>query len=55
VAAASCLEANAAATAAIVMGERAAAWLEARGLPARLIGVDGTVAVVGGWPEEVMR
>jgi len=56
VAAASCLEANAAATAAIVMGERAEAWLEARGLPARLVGVDGTVAMVGGWPEEeVMR
>ncbi|HKF75614.1 MAG TPA: FAD:protein FMN transferase [Candidatus Dormibacteraeota bacterium] len=51
-AAESCLAANAAATAAIVMGARAADWLEERGLPARLVGTDGSVVTVGGWPEE---
>jgi thiamine biosynthesis lipoprotein ApbE len=57
VAAASCLEANAAATAAIVKGGGAAAWLEERGLAARLVGEDGAVRAVGGWPgsEEVRR
>jgi thiamine biosynthesis lipoprotein len=55
VAAASCLEANAASTAAIVMGARAASWLDERGLPARLVGVNGDVVTAGGWPvpEEV--
>lgn len=52
VAAATCLEANVAATAAIVLGESAVAWLAARGLPARLVSETGTVRVVGGWPEE---
>jgi thiamine biosynthesis lipoprotein len=51
VAAASCLDANAAATAAIVKGDGAAAWLEERGVPARLVGQDGTVVTVGGWPD----
>jgi FAD:protein FMN transferase len=55
VAAASCLEANAAATAAIVMGARAEHWLRDHGLPARLVGVDGRVVAVSGWPEKVMR
>jgi thiamine biosynthesis lipoprotein len=48
----SCVEANAASTAAIVLGEAAPAWLEARRLPARLVGVDGSVALVGGWPTD---
>jgi len=52
VAAATCLEANAAATAAIVLGLEAAEWLEERGLPARLVGADGEVVTVGGWPDE---
>ncbi|HEY4025660.1 MAG TPA: FAD:protein FMN transferase [Candidatus Dormibacteraeota bacterium] len=55
VVAATCLEANAAATAAIVMGAGAPAWLEERGLPARLVGVDGAVAAVGGWPAEAVE
>jgi len=57
VAAASCLEANAAATAAIVKGDGAAAWLAERNLPARLVGEDGCVVRAGGWPgsEEVSR
>jgi FAD:protein FMN transferase len=51
VAAASCVDANTAATAAIVRGERAAGWLDALGLPARLVRADGAVLRVGGWPE----
>jgi thiamine biosynthesis lipoprotein len=50
VAAATCADANAAATASIVAGARAEAWLGA-GLPARLVGRDGRVRFVGGWPE----
>jgi FAD:protein FMN transferase len=50
VAAASCAEANAAATAAIVAGEQAARWLAAQGLPARLVAHDGSVRLLGGWP-----
>ena len=50
VAAATCLEANVAATAAIVMGERAEEWLGRRGLPALLVGVSGEVVQVAGWP-----
>ena len=53
VAAASCLQANTAATAAIVKGRDAVGWLEQQGLPARLVGIDGNVVTVGGWPEEV--
>ncbi len=48
-----CLEANAAATAAIVLGPRAPAWLEARGLAARLLRLDGRVQAIGGWPEDI--
>jgi thiamine biosynthesis lipoprotein len=50
VAGATCLDANTAATAAIVKGEGAVAWLDERGLPARLVGEDGAVLAVGGWP-----
>lgn len=52
VAADSCLVANIAATAAIVRGACALSWLEARGLPARLATVDGTVTRLGGWPAD---
>lgn len=52
VAAASCLDANTASTAAIVRGPGACAWLESVGLPARLVAADGSVLRVGGWPEE---
>jgi thiamine biosynthesis lipoprotein len=51
VAAGSCLSANAASTASIVLGRDAPEWLCARQLPARLVGVDGRVSVVAGWPE----
>jgi thiamine biosynthesis lipoprotein len=50
-AAANCAEANAASTAAIVAGDQAPAWLAEQGLPARLVGRDGTVRFVSGWPE----
>ncbi len=52
VAAASCLDANVASTAAIIRGDRAAAWLESLGLPARLVGEQGNVRHLAGWPEE---
>jgi FAD:protein FMN transferase len=48
--AASCLDANIASTAAIIRGERAGAWLSSLALPSRMVGVDGTVSHVAGWP-----
>ena len=50
VAAASCVGANIASTAAILRGERAIGWLEGLGLPARLVRPDGTTVTVAGWP-----
>jgi thiamine biosynthesis lipoprotein len=50
VAAASCLDANAASTAAVVLAGEAPRWLAERRLPARLVALDGTVTCVGGWP-----
>ena len=50
VAAASCVDANIASTAAIIRGESAPAWLESLGLPARLVLAEGSVVRVGGWP-----
>jgi thiamine biosynthesis lipoprotein len=47
-----CLDANAAATAAIVLGDDAVSWLRERGLTARLVATDGGVVHVGGWPAE---
>jgi thiamine biosynthesis lipoprotein len=52
VSAASCLDANIASTAAIVRGERAPEWLESQGLPSRLVGVDGDVRHLAGWPPQ---
>ncbi len=49
---ASCVDANAASTAAVVLGDDAPAWLAARGLPARLVRESGEVVHVGAWPEE---
>jgi thiamine biosynthesis lipoprotein len=51
VVAATCVDANTAATAAIVMGPAAVAWLQATGLAARLVATDGAIVRVGGWPE----
>ena len=49
-AAASCVGANIASTAAILRGERAIRWLDGLRLPARLVRHDGTVVAVAGWP-----
>ena len=54
VAAGSCVDANIASTAAIVRGARAPAWLRDLGLPSRLVGADGEVVPLGGWPEETV-
>jgi FAD:protein FMN transferase len=51
VAAATCVDANAASTAAIVLGDAAPAWLARSGLAARLVRRDGSVLGVAGWPE----
>lgn len=50
VAAASCVDANVAATASIVLGPDALAWLEAHRLPSRLVSHDGHVVRTAGWP-----
>jgi thiamine biosynthesis lipoprotein len=50
VAAASCVDANVASTAALVMGRGAPAWLATQGLPARLVAVSGAVTLQGDWP-----
>jgi len=50
VCAASCVDANTASTASMVLGADAPAWLEARSLPARLVAVDGEVTTAGPWP-----
>jgi thiamine biosynthesis lipoprotein ApbE len=50
VAAGTCVDANTAATAAIVRGSAATEWLEAVGLPARLVSDHGEVRYVGSWP-----
>lgn len=50
VAAATCADANAAGTAALVKGAGAQRWLAGLGLPARLVANDGTVVTTPGWP-----
>jgi thiamine biosynthesis lipoprotein len=53
VAAATCLGANIASCAAVVLGPGAAGWLGDLGLPARLVTAGGKVTTVAGWPDEV--
>jgi FAD:protein FMN transferase len=48
----SCVDANVASTAAILLGEQAPSWLEARRVAARLVRTSGEVVYVGGWPED---
>jgi thiamine biosynthesis lipoprotein len=50
VAAGSCVDANTASTAAIVLGRSAPGWLTGAGLPARLVHHDGVVTTVADWP-----
>lgn len=52
VAARSCVEANVASTAAVVLGEAAPAWLGAREVAARLVRESGEVVLAGPWPED---
>jgi thiamine biosynthesis lipoprotein len=48
--AATCVDANIASTAAIVMGRKAVSWLEANHLPGRLVDLEGSVHRIAGWP-----
>ena len=52
VAAASCADANTAATAAIIRGHQALGWLASLSLPARLVAADGAVHTIAGWPAD---
>lgn len=54
VAAATCVEANVASTAAIVRGEAARERLESQELPARLVASGGDVVHTGAWPAELV-
>jgi thiamine biosynthesis lipoprotein len=51
VAAATCVDANAAATAALIRGEDGPAWLDGLGLAARFVDTHGRIVRVAGWPE----
>ena len=51
VVAGTCVDANIASTAAIVMGQAAIQWLEASRLPARLVDRAGSVHHLAGWPK----
>ena len=53
VVAATCVDANIAATAAIVRGRSAVPWLDGLGLAARLVSTSGRVVRLGGWPEPI--
>jgi thiamine biosynthesis lipoprotein ApbE len=55
VVAATCVDANAAATASIVRGAPAVPWLKEMGLPSRLVDNDDAVVRVAGWPEPSAR
>jgi thiamine biosynthesis lipoprotein len=54
VAARTCVEANVATTAAIVLGAAARGWLEGRALPARLVDTAGCAHSVAGWREDCL-
>jgi thiamine biosynthesis lipoprotein len=46
----SCVDANAASTAAIILGEQAAGWLESRDMSALLVEADGSAVRCARWP-----
>lgn len=52
VTAATCVDANTASTAAVILGAAALDWLGEQGLAARLVDGRGAVTTVGGWPSE---
>ncbi len=49
-----CVEANTASTAAVVLGREAAGWLAVRGVTARLVDQRRRVVRVGAWPAELV-
>ncbi len=51
----SCVAANTATTAAVVLGEAAVPWLDRCDVTARLVAADGQVHTTGEWPHEVER
>jgi thiamine biosynthesis lipoprotein len=53
VAAATCADANTAATAAIIRGRQALPWLAGLRLPARLVAQEGTIHTLNAWPEDL--
>lgn len=55
VAAGSCLDANIASTAALLLGVGAPSWLEGGRLPARLVDTDGRARTIGDWPPEAVE
>jgi len=52
---ATCLAANTASTAAIVLGDRAVGWLTDRDIPARLVDTEGRIVRTDRWPEPEVR
>jgi thiamine biosynthesis lipoprotein len=52
---ATCLAANTATTAAIVLGEAAVGWLTERQIPARLVNTSGRIVCTDRWPEPEVR
>jgi thiamine biosynthesis lipoprotein len=50
VVAGTCVDANVAATAALIRGSAGLPWLAETGLAARLVATNGTVMTLGGWP-----
>jgi thiamine biosynthesis lipoprotein len=52
VAAATCADANTAATASIIRGWQAPAWLTSLRLPSRLVEMNGAVHTIAGWPAD---
>jgi thiamine biosynthesis lipoprotein len=47
-----CVDANVASTAAVILGDAGPAWLADRQFSARLVDVRGRVTTVGGWPSD---
>ncbi len=50
----SCVAANTASTAAVVLGEDAPVWLTQHGVTARLVGPAGELRTTGGWPRQTV-
>ena len=48
---ATCVDADVAAKAGFLLGERGPGWLEERGIPGRFVGVDGAIVENGAWAD----